>query len=152
MGAPGYYLLDIGDDGEPDYDVDGDPVISGDLVVLPIQSRIGVEYGKERADILHETERGRRWVYPQFNRQVRRMTFRLTLAQMAAFQTLDEAVGGQRDPFIWVVDTEESPATRLFVRKDAHFILRQHPQVAHGELVDLEIRLSEEPTGPGITD
>jgi len=152
MGAPGYYLLTLDSNGEPDYDGSGNPVIDGDLVTLPIQSRIGVEYGKERADILHETERGRRWVYPQFDRQVRRMTFRLTLAQMAAFETLDEAVGGQRDPFIWMVDTDESPSTRLFVRKQAHFILRQHPNVGHGELVDLQIDLSEEPTGPGITD
>jgi hypothetical protein len=152
MGAPGYYLIDIGAYGEPDYDAEGDPVVSGSLVILPIQSRIGVEYGTERADILHETERGRRYVYPEFNRQVRRMTFRLTLTQLAAFQALDEAVGGQRDPFIWVVDTDESPATRLFVRKDAHFLVRQHPNVGHGELVDLQINLSEEPTGPGITD
>lgn len=152
MGAPGYYLLTLDADGEPDYDIDGEPVISGDLVELPIQSRIGVEYGTERSDIVHETERGRRWVYPEFDRRVRRMTFRLTLAQLAAFDTLDAAVHGQRDPFMWVTDVDVSPPERFMVRKDAHHIVRQHPNVQHGELVDLQLNISEEPTGPEITD
>jgi hypothetical protein len=152
MGAPGYYLITIGTDGEPDYDIDGEPVIDGPLVILPIQSRIGVEYGKERTDIVNETELGRRWVFPQFERRVRRMTFRLTLAQLAEFEVLDEAVGGQRDPFIWVVDTDESPPDTIFVRKESSFIVQQVDNVAHGAIVDLQLNLSEEPTGPEITD
>lgn len=152
MGAPGYYLLTLGADGEPEYYSDGTPVVSSSLVELPINSRIGVEYGTERADILMETERGRRWIYPQFTRYRRAMIFRLTLAQLAAFETLDLAVGGQRDPFIFVIDTDVSPTEHIYCRKESSFIVRQLENVAHGAVVDYQMVITEEPVGPEITD
>ncbi|HTK86991.1 MAG TPA: hypothetical protein VL329_04630 [Nitrospiraceae bacterium] len=152
MGAPGYYLIDLDSEGEPDYDIDGEPVVSGTLVELPINSRLGVEYGTEYSDILLETERGRRWVYPQYNRYRRTMNFRLTLAQLAAFQALDEAVGGQRDPFILVLDTDVSPYEQIFCRKESSMIVKQLENVAHGGMVDYQMVITEEPTGPEITD
>ena len=152
MGAPGYYLLTLDSDGEPSYTVDGEPIVTGSLVELPINSRIGVEYGIERSDILMETERLRRWVYPQGERYRRTMNFRLTLSQLAAFQTLDAAVGGQRDPFILVIDTDVSPYEQVFCRKESSMIVKQLENVAHGEVVDYQMVITEEPTGPEITD
>lgn len=152
MGNPGYKLTDLGTDGEPEYYSDGTPVITDPEVELPIQSRIGVEYGTERSDLLMETERGRRWIYPQFTRYRRTMVFRLTLAQLAAFQTLDEAVGGQRDPFIFIVDVDVSPQEQIFCRKESSMIVRQLENVAHGAVVDYQMVITEEPTGPEITD
>src|SRR5438046_764338 len=107
MGACGYYLVQIGADGEPIYDADGQPAKAGEFVPLPVQSRLGVEYGFERQDILFETELGRRYVYPQYTRQIRKMTFRLNdSTQLVGFYYLDQAVGGQRDPFIFVPDVD----------------------------------------------
>ncbi len=152
MGAPAYMLVTLDADGEPDYDVDGEPVASGIIVELPINSRIGVEYGTERSDIVMETERGRRWVYPQFDRYRRTMTFRLTLDQLAEFETLDEAVGGQRDPFFFIIDNDESPREMIFCRKESSMIVQQLENVAHGAVVDYQMVITEEPTGPEITD
>lgn len=152
MGAPGYMLTSIGADGEPEYYSDGTPVATGSEIELPIQSRIGVEYGTERSDLLMETERGRRWVYPQFTRYRRTMIFRLTLAQLAAFETLDDAVGGQRDPFFFIVDVDVSPQEQIFCRKESSMIVRQLENVAHGAMVDYQMIITEEPVGPEITD
>lgn len=152
MGAPGYYLLTLDSDGEPLYTVDGEPIVTGDIVELPITSRIGVEYGLERSDILMETERGRRLVYPQFERYRRTMNYRLTLTQLDGFETLDAAVGGQRDPFMFVLDTDVSPYEMFMVRKESSMIVKQLENVAHGAIVDYQMIITEEPTGPEITD
>jgi len=151
-GVPGYMLVILGADGEPTYDVNGNPVGTGVIVDLPIIQRIGVEYGTERYNETLETERGRRWVVTKFERQVRRMRFRITLAQLVGFETLDLAVGGDRDPFFFIVDTDESPTERIFCRKESGFIVRQVEQVMHGAYVDYEMSISEEPAGPEITD
>lgn len=152
MGAPGYMLVTLNADGEPNYNASGQPIGTGVIVELPINSRIGVEYGTERFNETLETERGRRWIVEKFDRQVRRMTFRLTLANLAAFEALDVAVGGDSDPFFFIVDTDESPTERIFCRKESSFIVRQIENFPHGGLVDYQMSISEEPTGPEITD
>ena len=152
MGAPGYMLVTLNEDGEPNYTAAGLPIGTGVIVELPVNSRIGVEYGKERFNETLETERGRRWIVEKFDRQVRRMVFRLTLSDLVAFETLDEAVGGDRDPFFFILDTHESPTERIFCRKESSFIVRQLETVAHGAMVDYAMSISEEPTGPEITD
>ena len=154
MGNPGYYLIELDENGEPVYDEDGEPVIAGDLVELPVQCRLGVEYGYEAENLTLTTERGRRWVYPQYEREVRRMTFRLKNdgVQLLAFYNLHIAVNGQRDPFIWIPDVDESPLYRLFCRKEANLMVEQLTNVAHGAIVDYRMTLTEEPRGPAITD
>lgn len=153
MGLPGYYLLTLDADGEPVYNVSGEPVISGSLVTLPVQRRLGAEYGYEAESLIMTTERGRRWVYPEYEREVRRMVFRLqTGAQLDAFYNLHVAVRGHRDPFIFIPDTADSPYYTLFCRKEAHFMVRELENVAYGDIVDYTMTLTEEPTGPAITD
>jgi hypothetical protein len=154
VGNPGYYLLALDSDGEPTYDVNGQPVITGNLVELPIQARIGMEYGYEAENLTMTTERGRRWVYPQYEREVRRMTFRLKDdgIQLNAFYDLHVAVRGSRDPFIWIPDVDASPLYRFFCRKEAHLMVEQLRNVAHGRIVDYQMTLTGEPTGPEITD
>lgn len=153
MGNPGYYLIELDADGEPAYDAFGEPVISGSLVELPRQCRIGMEYGYRAESIVLPTERFRTWVYPQADLEVRRMTFRLRVgAELDAFYALHVAVRGMRDPFIWVPDIDLSPPYTLFCRKEKDFMVTQLPQVAHGAIVDYQMTLTQEPTGPEITD
>ncbi len=57
MGAPGYYLVSLDSDGEPNYDGSGLPVVSGSLVPLPMQARIGVKYDRRPNAAASETIR-----------------------------------------------------------------------------------------------
>lgn len=154
MPACGYYLVEIGADGEPVFDGSGDPIITGDLVTLPL-GRWGREIEIERVNTVHETEKGRHWVFPQIERAKRRMTFRVQPSDLGIFATLDAAVGGQRDPFLFVIDVTDSPFDMLFVRKDAGFVEgAEQPVFVGGQivrLVDYVLTIVEEPKGPGIT-
>jgi len=150
MGPCGYYLVQIGDDGEPAYDVTGQPIITdprpglyaltngdpgslgiqlqettaGTLVLLPKQARIGVEFGFQRTNTDFETELGRRYVYPRFNRQIRTMVFRLNPSQLLQFFILDQLVGGERDPFFFWPDRDNA-ATLFYCRKEANLTVKQ---------------------------
>lgn len=154
MGLPGYYLITIGEDGEPDYDESGEPVIDGDLVVLPVQGRIGAKYGNITYKKRNRTQRGRRYSYPDWDAEFYEIQFRLNTlnGDIDAFRDLHDAVGGDGDPFIFVFDTEESPMRTMFCRKEENFEVTQVAGVAHGEEVDYTMRIEEEPTGPQITD
>ncbi len=153
MGAPGYYLITLDAEGEPDYDDDGLPVIDGDLVTLPIQARIGVKYGNRTFKHREKTGRGRNWNYPQWDAEFAELSFRLNRdTELPAFRTLHDAVSGDGDPFVFVFDTEESPPRTMFCRKEPHFEVVQVAGVAHGEEVDYTMTIEEEPTGPEITD
>jgi hypothetical protein len=175
-GPCGYQLIQIDSaTGEPMYDGSGQPLVDsspasrfpagaitggfvdivggslGSLIVLPVQSRIGVESGFERQDILFETELGRRYVFPQFIRQKRTMTFRLNPDQLLSFFYLDLVVGGQRDPFYFVADLDNAAITRFFCRKESSFIVKQVDGSQFGAIVDYQMSLTEEPTGLSIS-
>jgi len=153
MGLPGYYLIELDAEGEPDYDVDGQPVISGSLVTLPVQERIEGEYGQRTYKNRARTERGRRYGYRQWEAEFQVMTFRLDKdTELPAFRALHDAVGGDGDPFIYVFDVDESPMRTLFCKKEPDFKVKRVSNVAHGQLVDYVMEIEEEPTGPLITD
>jgi hypothetical protein len=138
MNFPGYYLTD------PDA-----------LVVLPVAERYGSLIGIEENDIAFETERGVRYVYKQFKRKVRRMTFRMTEAQLAAFETLHNAVEGQLTPFYFVPDTDNA-AVVLYVRKEPSFLPKEldEPAVVDGvvtTMYDYTLELTAEVDPISIT-
>lgn len=152
--AYGYYLAQIGSDGEPEFTAEGLPIPSGPLVELP-PARWGRSIAKTRQDIVHETELGRRWVYHQFDRRTLEITFRCLSAGLEVLRALDEAVGGQRDPFLLVLDVDASPNGYVLVRKTADFDEgEEQPVMVNGDVVrltDYVLILSEEPTGTSVT-
>ena len=107
MNLPGWYISD------PD-----------DIELLPVAERYGVTLGYEEEDILHETERGKKWVYKLFRRRVRKITFRFTEAQYPAFEALHLAVEGQLTPFWYVADSDD-PSSAIFVRKEKDFLPKE---------------------------
>lgn len=138
MGLPGYYI--------------SNPMA---LVVLPVAERYGAAIGEQREDLLMETERGKRYVYNQFKRTIRTMTFRVTESQLVAFRTLHEAVNGQATPFYWVVDTDDSASGVLYVRKEKDFRPTEldQPTAANGiqvPMYDYVLSLTGEPTDAQI--
>lgn len=153
--AVGYQLVQIGADGEPEFDEDGNPIPVGDVVTLGV-GRWGRDIAIERAGIVLETERGRRYVYRQFQRRTFRLPFALLPVQLAVFAALDEAVDGDGDPFLFIPDVDEaSPGAAIFVRKTAGFVEgTEEPVTVNGAVVRRVIyvlELSEEPTGTEIT-
>ncbi len=164
-GFVAYQLALIGADGEPEFDALGQPIATGPIIELPTP-RWGRKIKKERHDIPLETEKGRRWIYPQFDRLIFGLTFRGFPDNIALLQALDDAVDGQRDPFFLYIDWltiqvsgfgfNVSLPTSIFVRKQPDWEeTNEQPGVQNGEglsrIVDVEIIFSEEPTGSDIT-
>ena len=108
-----------------------------------------------RQDIVLETELGRRWIFEQFDRQTYAFTFRCTPDDLELFRTLDEAVGGQRDPFLFYPFFDVDPSLAIFVRKTPEFDEgTEQPGVldsAIERIIDYTLTVSEEPTGEEVT-
>lgn len=125
-------------------------------IVFPLGDRAGSSpLDIERTDILHETEKGKRWVYAQFKRRCWTLTYRVTLTQLTFFRTLDAAVDGQRDTFNFIPDVDTDP-TAVLVRKEKDFKPKEVDSVvADGNgsetlLYDYTLILTEEPTGAEV--
>lgn len=77
---------------------------------------------RRETDIALEAERGKKFVYKQGSRRVWKPYFKaITEAELAFFETLHVAVGGQETPFYFVFDVDASPGDSVLVRKEAHF-------------------------------
>jgi len=131
MNFPAYYITD------PD-----------ELVLLPVAERYGSTIGIEESDIALETERGVRWIYKQFRRSVRKMTFRVTREQLLAFETLHNQVEGQLTPFYFFPDTDDMDLV-LYVRKEQSFMPKEldEPGTVDGiatAVYDYELTLTSE--------
>lgn len=152
MAAPGYQLVSI-TNGEPDYDAFGQPIGSGAVVAFPRPPRWGRKIIKKRQDLVLETEKGRRWLYKQYDRQTYEFTFRVPPLELDEFRALDTAVDGQRDPFLFYPDTDDLSIS-VFVRKDPDFNEgSEQPGVLSGEIArysDYVLIVTEEPTGTQI--
>lgn len=150
----GYRLVEIGDDGEWTPDDDGEPIPSGDIVEFPM-GKPGRHIAKERFDVVHETELGRRWVLARFDRRTFELEFYCFDEEREVFETLDEAVGGNRDPFLYCPDLDASPQVWSFVRKEPNFDEGPEELVKPSSSVQrrtiFTLRLSEEPTGEEVT-
>ncbi len=113
-GYPGYYLIDTS------------PI---EIVTFPKAERPGSTpigrgsspTARERTDLVHETEEGVLWVYPQVRRRRWRLVFRVSEPQLEIFETLDLAVDGEVSPFYFLPDVDVSPLTAYLVRKVKDF-------------------------------
>lgn len=113
-GYPGYYLIDTS------------PI---EVVTFPKAERPGstpmgrgsAPIAREHTDLVHETEEGVLWVYPQVRRRRWRLTFRVSEPELEIFETLHLAVDGQVTPFYFIPDVDASPMTAYLVRKSRDF-------------------------------
>lgn len=120
------------------------------VIAFPVARRMGADDAHiERGNLKHTTERGREWIYGQFERVIYRLTFRLTAAQLAIFATLDAAVEGERVPFYFVPDIAGSPLAPIYVRKERDFRPQEMPlKVNAGEqFFEYVLELRQEPQG-----
>lgn len=138
MGLPGYYLSDV-----------------LDLNTFPVAERYGgMSVGWKEYDIVHETERAKKWVYKQASHKTRKLVFILTPAQLDFFDILHQAVGGQETAFYFVPDVDD-PDTSIYVRKEQNFDPkeRDEPGMVEGVLTtlyDYTLELEQEPTDDEI--
>jgi len=121
-GFPGYYLVQTDTAGNPVLNISGEPILTGSLFTFPQHPRWEpYEDSIVRSDIVHVTELGWEWVYAQYTKRNIVWTFRASPTNRAFFEALDNAVDGQRKPFMLVLDVDQSPSTMLFVRKQPNF-------------------------------
>lgn len=106
----------------------------------------------ERSELSYETDRGKRWVYSLFERRNWRIDYRVTLAELAVFQTMDAAVKGIA--FYFVPDVA-SPSTRVHVRKEKDFRPKEFEKGVSvsgsiTRLYDYSLVLTQEPTAAEV--
>lgn len=116
MAYPGYYLAD----SSPIEIVTFPKAESASASSMP-RGKFG-PIAREHTDLSFETEEGVLWTYPQVRRRIWRLTFRITEYELEIFETLHQAVDGQRIAFYFMPDVdEESPIVSYLVRKEKDF-------------------------------
>lgn len=132
------------------------------LIDFPVGERFGsLVDGRLEGDLIHETERGKRWVYKQFTRRTWRLNFRVSETDLQFFRTLHDAVGGSETAFYFVEDVTtfttagDSIGLDVLVRKEQHFDPHEltDPGVVLGvemPFYDYTLELTEEPTDAEI--
>lgn len=129
--------------------------ISG-LQEFPVAERYGsLPIGIVEGDLTMTTERGKEYVYKQFTKRVWKLTFRVSLFDLAFFRTLHETVGGKLVPFYFMEDTADSSGSAVLVRKEPDFEPRELDQPASIDEQDIEMYdytliLTEEPEGAEV--
>ncbi len=108
----------------------------------------------ERGELSYETDRGKHWNYVQYTRKIPRLDFRVTLAQLAIFQTLDTAVNGDEIAFYYVPNVAV-PTTAIYVRKEKGFAPKEYGggvsvSGSITQLYDYSLQLTQEPTAAEI--
>lgn len=139
MAAPGYYIVD-----------------PGGLITLPRPPRWESEdVATQEADIAMETNRLKRYVYKLGKRSTPSYIFRVPEDELAAFETLHDAVQGQLTPFYYVLNTGTSPWSVLYCRKEKDFMPKKFgPGMFAGRLqswYDYTLALSQERTDVEIS-
>jgi hypothetical protein len=151
----GYQLVTIGSDGEPEFDNDGQPIGSGEVVELPVGAWGRAVSNPKRDEILLTTERGRNYIYVHSELGDWTLPFDLLPDQLDIFRALDAAVGGNADPFLFTFDVDASPQTWHFVRKDPDFVEGEEIAVKVAGVIVRRVRhilhITEEPTGTEVT-
>jgi hypothetical protein len=117
---------------------------------------VGELYGSnpiryQEGDLVIETERGKRWVYKQFSRQVYELKFKVSAVDIEFFRELHLAVGGQETPFYFVADSDDSAGVAIYVRKEQNFepVELDEPGVVGGiemAFYTYTLLLTQEPT------
>lgn len=129
----------------------------GPIVAFPRAVRFGgAPRDREENDLALDTEYGVLWVYKQSRRRAYRLPFRVTAVELAIFETLHNAVEGQRTPFYYMPDITAPIGSAIFVRKEAHFQPREveQPAVIDGvevEVYDYDLILREEIAASSVT-
>lgn len=134
MGYPGYYLADTSPIEVVTFPVAERPGSS------PIgRTRTGAVLAREHTDLVHETDEGVLWVYPQVRRRRWRLIFRVSEDDLEIFETLHVAVDGQRIAFYFVPDVDASPFVSYLVRKVPDFDPQQidTPKTELGEIIPM---------------
>ncbi len=151
----GYQLVTIGSDGEPTFDSNGDPVPSGSIIPFPVIGNWGRTIKTRRDAVRLKTELGRNWVFPQADIRTREVKFYCLPEDLIDFQTMDDAVSGDRDPFLYYEDTDLSPTGAFFCRKSPDWDEgTEEPVTPNGTVerrVTFTLYLEEEPTGTSVT-
>lgn len=138
MANPGYSL------------VDASPVeiIEFPRSVRASSSLLGKNAGpiaRERTDLVFETQEGVKWIRSQIRRRKWTLTFRVTLAELEIFATLDLAVDGQATAFYFYPNVD-NPSEVYLVRKAKDFDPPAVDQFAKGmvRIFDYVLELIEE--------
>lgn len=99
-----------------------------EIVEFPVAERPGSSLrgklgptAREHTNLEFETEEGVLWIYPQIRRRIFRLIFRVNEYDLEIFETLHQAVDGNRIAFYYYPDVEASPLTSFLVRKARDF-------------------------------
>jgi len=111
------------------------------FIALPGAPRFGADIISEESDIVQETNLGARWVYRLFERQVWRLTIRLSITDLVPWRDMHATVGGQANPFYFRMGTEI-----LYCRKEAGFAPKMLTEPTQPIVFDYTITLTEEKT------
>ncbi len=114
--------------------------------LTPQSFKFGYEAGLEEANLERETERGVRFVYRQFARDLLNVEWRVQPDQLAQLRALHTAVGGREHPFVFIPDAAAAPV--LFCRKEPGFKYRNVD--GRTDVFDYSMQLSGESPGADI--
>lgn len=117
-------------------------------IELPRAMRDGGRRGRDRQQLVHETERGVRYVRHQWVREMRDYAFRVDVDDLAAFSTLDKAVEGMETPFTFVPDVDGEEV--LYCRKESDYRPMEIPELSVVDWYDYILSLSSEVTGTEV--
>jgi hypothetical protein len=141
LGLSGYYLAN-----------------PADVVLFPVAERWGSTKPLQEDDIVHTTERGRRWVYKLDRLRIYVLIFRVNSTNLEWFRAFHELVNGQEVPFYFIHDTDaESAAEAVLVRKEQNFEYTEGPDPGvfggvQSGVYDYTMTLTEEPAGAEVQE
>ncbi len=98
------------------YSLDGSTWIE-----FPKGPRFDIGLGVEEQNTNLETDRGRRFIYPQFQRDLWNVTFRFTEDDRQDFVDFHETVDGQLNPFYLSITSDNALLALMYGRKSVSF-------------------------------
>jgi len=123
-------------------------LVPGVRTALPRAHRYGKRPGRGRRVINHETERGMRYNYHLFKREVRDYTWRVNESELAAFDLLDRLTQGEIYPLTFIPDVDD-PET-LYCRKLGEYRPQELADPTSAPIYDVTLSLSEESRGEDL--
>lgn len=140
-----YYRLEIADANSEATEI-GELVL-GKRIQLPRSRRWGQKPGRQRSDIMLETEHGVKHVYERFQREVRDYAWRVLESELKPFTDLDSQLRGRLNPFVWIPDTS---AREAFLARRTASDFRPAELDDHLEAYDVNWSVEEESRGAAI--
>ncbi len=90
-------------------------------VEFPKGPRFDIGLGVEEQNTNLETDRGRRFIYPQYTRDLWNVTFRFTEDDRQDFLDFHESIDGQLTPFYFSVTANDALLAVMYGRKSIGF-------------------------------